>query len=298
MKAVLLHGYGDVNQLRYEDAPDPVAGPGEVLVRVISTSINPVDYKIREGEMKAIMPLKFPAILGYDVAGEVVDVGDGVSGLAKGDRVMGVVEQSYAEYLTAKADILARVPQGLDASDAGALPLILITGAQLMEKGVKPVRGEKILVTGAAGSVGRTAVFVGKQHGAYVIAGVRLKRRDEAGEIGADAVVALDDDGEVQGLPELDAIADTVGGKTIGALLPKLKKSGRLATVLGRPDAARDLDVREVWAPDVERLYQLAEDVRGGKLRIPIARRMKLSDIREAHALAEKGGGGKIVLIP
>src|ERR1017187_5953272 len=114
MKAVLLHGYGGVDQLSYEDVPEPVPGPGEVLVRVISTSVNPIDYKIRSGMLKVRMPLKFPAILGRDVAGEVRSLSEGVTRFRVGDKVMGLVNRSYAEYLTANADVLARIPECLD----------------------------------------------------------------------------------------------------------------------------------------------------------------------------------------
>jgi len=124
MKAVLLEGYGDTDQLRYEDVPTPTPGEGEVLIRVISTSINPLDYKIREGALKDVMPLHFPAVLGRDVAGEVSALGPGVDNLRPGDKVMGLVNHSYAEYVTTRAADLCRIPQGLDPQDAGVLPLI------------------------------------------------------------------------------------------------------------------------------------------------------------------------------
>ena len=298
MKAVQLHEYGGPEKLMYEDVPTPEPGPDEVMLRVISTSVNPVDFKIRKGELKAHMPVQFPVILGRDVAGEVVRVGLDVTRWKRGDLLMGLVNRSYAEFLTARADALARIPEGLDPKDAGALPLILETGAQLIEKGIQPHAGETILVTGAAGSVGRAAVYVAKQHGAHVIAGVRGSQKAEMQGAGADSLVALDDDAEIAGLPELDAIADTVGGETIMKVIPKLKKSGRIASVVGKPEAP-GIDVRVVWAqPDPERLYKLAEDVRDGRLTIPVSKRMRLEDIREAHKAAEHNAGGKIELLP
>lgn len=301
MKAVLLHGYGSVDQLQYEDAPEPSPGRGEVLIRVISTSINPVDYKIRSGMMKDHMPLQLPTVLGRDVAGRVEALGPGVTRFKVGDKVMGLVNHSYAEYVVAPADVLTAIPEGLDPKEAGVLPLILLTGAQLMEKGVRPKAGERVLVTGAVGSVGRTAVFVAKQHGATVIAGVRTSQKSEAQTLGTDSVAAIDSDQEIANLPDLDAIADTVDGATIGKLIPKLKKSGRLASVLGKPDAAEQagINVREVWSqPDPDRLFQLAEDFRDGKLKIPIVKRVPLSEIRQAQAAAEKDSGGKIAVLP
>ncbi len=301
MKAVLLQGYGAVDQLTYQEAPQPEPGPGEVLVRVISTSINPIDFKVRSGMMKEHMPLKLPAILGRDVAGEVTELGAGVTSFKVGDKVMGLINHSYAEFLTAPAKDLTEIPDGLDPNDAGALPLVLITGSQLIEKGVQPKSGETVLVTGALGSVGRTAVFVAKEQGATVIAGVRAKQKVQAELLGADSVVALDDESDVSKMPELDAIADTVGGETLGKLIPKLKKSGRIASVVGPSEAAKKagIEVNQVYSqPDPDRLHQLAEDFQFGRLKIMISKRLRLSEIRQAQELAEKGSDGKIVITP
>ena len=162
MKAVLLHGYGDVSQLSYEDAPMPVPAAGEVLVKTIAVSINPIDWKLRRGDLKEMMPLEFPAILGRDLSGEVAALGEGVSSLKVGERVFGFVNRAYAEYVACKSEDLAKIPETLDAIDAAALPLVLLTGAQVIEVGIRPRAGEIILVTGAIGGVGRTAVHVAK----------------------------------------------------------------------------------------------------------------------------------------
>jgi NADPH:quinone reductase-like Zn-dependent oxidoreductase len=301
MKAVLLHGYGDVSQLSYEDVPVPVAAAGEVLVKTISVSINPIDWKLRRGDLKEWMPLAFPAILGRDLSGEVVAVGQGVIGLKVAERIFGLVNRSYAEYVVCKPGDVARTPQALDPIDAAALPLVLLTGAQVIELGIRPSPGEVVLVTGAIGGVGRTAVHVAKQHGAYVIAGVRSSQRIEAGNLGADRVIALDDAKEIAALPELDAIADMVGHETIDRLLPHIRKNGVLASVLGPPASAEGRDLRVVSAfaqPDAVRLEELGTQVALGLFSIPIGKRFKLSQIREAQELAEKGSVGKIVLTP
>ena len=301
MKAVLLHGYGDVSRLSYEDAPMPVPAAGEVLVKTIAVSINPIDWKLRRGDLKEMIPLAFPAILGRDLSGEVVAVGEGVIGLTAGDSVFGLVNRSYAEYVVCKPEDVAKTPEGLDPIDAAALPLVLLTGAQVIEVGIRPSPGQVILVTGAIGGVGRTAVHVAKQHGAHVIAGVRSSQRIEAENLGADRVIALDDEKEIAALPELNAIADMVGHETIDRLLPHIKKNGVLATVVGAPASAegRDLRVVAVWAqPDSVRLEKLGQEVARGLFSIPIGKRFRLSQIREAQQLAEKGGVGKIVLTP
>jgi NADPH:quinone reductase-like Zn-dependent oxidoreductase len=300
MKAVLLRGYGDVSQLSYEDVPEPLAAAGEVLVKTIAVSINPIDWKLRRGDLKEMMPLEFPTILGRDLSGEVVALGEGVKGLKVGERVFGLVNRSYAEYVLCKPVDLARTPENLDGIDAAALPLVLLTGSQVIEVGVRPRPGEIILITGAIGGVGRTAVHVAKQHGAHVIAGVRSSQRAEAEGLGADRVIALDDEKEIAALPELDAVADMVGHETIDRILLRIKKNGVLATVLGAPPSAegRDLRVVSIWAqPDSVRLEELGREVARGLFSIPISKRFELSQIREAQQLAEKGGIGKIVLI-
>lgn len=300
MKAVLLRGYGDVEQLEYADTDEPVPHAGEVLVAVISTSVNPIDYKIQEGVMKDVMHL-FPAILGRDVAGRVVGLGPGVTQFKVGDHVMGATNQTYAELLSCKADELTHIPQGLDVMAAGALPLVLITGAQLIERGLVPGAGERVLVTGAAGSVGRTAVYVAKQRGCRVIAGVKASQKSEANSLGADQVVALDSDSELASLPELDGIADTINGSTAGVIAKKLVKGGKFASVLGKPDAAVAAGVTVVPVfsqPDPKRLHELASDIQAGRFTIPISQTMRLSEIRQAHTAAEKGARGKVVLIP
>lgn len=301
MKAVRLHGYGDVDQLRYEDVPVPEPGPNEVLVKVAATSLNPIDWKLRSGAMKDFMPLQFPHILGSDVAGEVVKAGAGVSELQPGQRVMGYVRQGYAEFLVTPADTLTIVPEGLDLEKAAALPVVLTTGAQLIEH-IHPKAGETVLVTGALGSVGRTAVYLAKQYGARVIAGVRTSQKKEAEQLGADQVIAIDNDGEIKKLPQLDAIADTVDHDVIGKLIPKIKDGGILGSVLGKPKAAdgRNIHVEAFSAqPDADRLQQLARAVQRGEFDIPVAKKFKLSEVGKAHKLAEQGGvSGKIVLVP
>ena len=301
MKAVLLHGYGGIDQLRYEDAPDPKPGPDEVLVKVAATSVNPIDWKVRRGDLKGVMPLQFPVILGRDVAGEVLEAGANVKSWKPGQRVMGVVNRAYAELLTAASDGLAAIPEELDTEQAGALPLVTTTGAQLMDR-ILPESGETVLVTGAFGNVGRTALYVAKQRGARVIAGVRTSQKEEAKSLGADQIVATDRDEEIAALPQLDAIADTVGHGLIEKLIGKLKRGGILGSVLGAPKAAEGKDVRVeavLSHPDAALLRRLAEAVRDRKLEIPIARKFSLKDAGEAQALSERGGvDGKIVLIP
>ena len=302
MKAIVLTEYGGTDKLLFRDQPEPEPGAGEVKVRVTSASINPIDWKLRSGKAKAIMPLTFPAILGRDAAGEVVAVGPGVSAFRSGDRVMGLVRGAYAEFVVAPTEAWAKLAEGLDTKDAGALPLALLTGDQLIDATLgDDGAGLTVLVTGAVGAVGRVAVFVAMSRGAKVLAGVRSKQVDEAKKLGANGVVALDDDGALDRLSSVDRIADTVGGATIAKLLPKMRTGGIIGSVVGEPAEAkaRGLAVHAFLAhPNSKRLGELGASVASGQLIIPIARRFPLAEASTAQALAEAGGVAKVLLMP
>jgi len=300
MKAIVVHQYGGPEVLKFEDYPDPVPGPGEVLVRVAATSVNPIDYKRRAGLTKDFYPMHFPGLIGVDMAGTAVKLGPGVEGFAVGDRVFAMADNTYAQLCVVKAAVLAKVPDGLDLIQAAALPLVTVTGNQLLAAtGIKA--GQTVLVVGAAGNVGRSAVFTAKDRGATVIAGVLKRQTDEAKTVGADQVVATDDDTAIASLPPLDAVADTVGGRTAEKLIARVKPGGVYASVVGAPqNAAQYQSVKMVHVFskfDRKTLEYMAEAVRDGKLVIPISEKLPLSEAAEAQAAAEKGGIGKILLV-
>src|SRR3984957_12192505 len=192
MKAVVLHEYGGPDKLKYEEWDDPQAADGQILIRVTAAGINPIDWKIRSGAMKAFMPLELPAILGYDYSGVVRSVGKGVDGYAEGDKVFGRAGKTYAELLLGDLAGLSKLPKGLDHIQAAALPVVLNTGDQLITQAGNVQAGQTVVITGALGSVGRTAGWVAKKLGAHVIAGVRDSQKKEAEELGADTLLALD----------------------------------------------------------------------------------------------------------
>ncbi len=302
MKASVLHQYGGPDQLKYEDFPDPKAGDGEVLVRVTATSINPVDWKMRSGAAKERFPLDFPAVLGRDIAGVVRETGPNVKGFGPGDYVMALGSASYAELAVVKASQLTRIPDGLDITTASALPLVVSTGEQLISRGANLQPGQTVLVSGAVGSVGRVAVYAALQLGAKVIAGVRKSQITEAKELGAMQVVALDDQDSVDSVGQLDAVADTVGGKVGAMLLGRVKDGGTFATTTAPPensDQHAGVKVNRMMAePDPSTLEKYAKAVREGKFKLPIGRMFPLSEAGEAQSLAEKGGVGKVLLLP
>jgi NADPH:quinone reductase-like Zn-dependent oxidoreductase len=300
MKAVVVHQYGGPEVLKFEDYPDPVAGPGEVLVRVAASSVNPIDYKRRAGLTKDFYPIKFPGLIGVDIAGTVAKIGPGVEGFSVGDQVFAMADNTYAQLCVVKADALAKVPKGLDLIQAAALPLVTVTGNQLLSAtGIKA--GQTVLVIGAVGNVGRSAVFTAKDRGAIVIAGVLKKQMDEAKTIGADQILATDDDSAIASLPPVDAVADTVGGRIAEKLIGKVKPGGVYASVVAAPQSAAyypNVKVVHVFSKfDRKTLEFMAEAVRDGKLVIPISQKLPLSEAAEAQATAEKGGVGKILLV-
>src|SRR5580700_1427092 len=274
MKAIVVRQYGGPEVLKFEDYPDPVPGPGEVLVRVAAASVNPIDYKRRAGLTKDFYPIKFPGLIGVDMAGTVVKIGTGVEGFSIGDQVFAMADDTYAELCVVKAAVLAKVPQGLDLIQAAALPLVTTTGNQLLlATGIKA--GQTVLVVGAVGNVGRSAVFTAKARGATVIAGVLKRQMDQAKTARADQVIATDDDTAIANLPPLDAVADAVGGRTAEKLIARVKAGGVYASVVGAPQNAAQypsVKVAPVFSKfDRKTLQFMAEAVRDGKLVIPIS---------------------------
>ena len=301
MKAIVVHQYGGPEVLNFEEYPDPAPGPGEVLVRVAATSVNPIDYKRRAGLTKDWYPMKFPGLIGIDISGTAVEIGTGVEGFSVGDQVFAMADNTYAELCVVKAAVLAKIPKGLDLIQAAALPLVTTTGNQLL-LATEIKAGQTVLVVGAAGNVGRSAVFTAKARGATVIAGVLQRQIDGAKTVGADQFVATDDDTAIAHLPPLDAVAEAVGGRTAEKLIAKVKPGGIYATVVAPPqNAAEYPSVKAVFVfSKFERktLEFMAEAVRDGKLVIPISLKLPLSEAAEAQAMAEKGGVGKILLVP
>jgi uncharacterized protein (TIGR02246 family) len=302
MNAAIVQEYGGPEVLKYGQFPDPVQGAGEVLVRVAATSINPFDIMRRSGVAAAVAPINFPGIVGVDLAGTVEAVGKDVDGFAVGDRVFAMADRTYAELCVVRASSLAKIPVGIDLVEAAALPLVTTTGNMLITVGTGTKAGQTVLVTGAAGNVGRSAVFTARSLGATVIAGVLKSQLEAAATLGADSVIATDDKEAMTKLPMLDAVADTVAGKTAEALIAKVKAGGVFASVLGAPaNAGKFPDVRVVpvyAAPDPKILLFMADAVKAGKLVIPIGQKLPLADADKAQATVAQGlAHGKVLLV-
>jgi NADPH:quinone reductase-like Zn-dependent oxidoreductase len=301
MKAAVIRKYGGPEELKFEDLPDSVLGPGEVLVTTSAASINPIDLKLRSGAVKEFFPLSFPAILGLDLAGTVSALGAGVKTFAIGDQVFAHAPNAYATLCAVKADDLAKVPAGMDLASAAALPTVTTTGAQLADLALGSSKKATVLVLGAVGNVGRSAVYRLREHAATVIAGVLKRQTAEAKRTGADSVVALDDEKEIASLPSLDAIADTINGTVAAKVVRKLKPGGVFASVLAPPSNAAerpDMVVKTMQVKaDPQTLLDMARAVQSGKLSIPIGKSFPLKEASAAHAAAEAGSSGKILLL-
>ncbi len=303
MKAVVLHEYGGPENLKFEDnVPEPQISGSTVLIAAAAASVNPIDWKLRSGMMQKNYPLSLPAILGRDVSGIVRTVGANVKHFKPGDRVLALSNKTYAELVAVDDTDVTHLPDGMDLADSAAIPLISLTGDQLVRLATNVKKGQVVLITGALGSVGRAAVHTAKKIGAQVIAGVRGTELEEARSLGVSDVLAMDDDQAIENFRLVDAIADTVGGEVAAKLIARVKQGGSFGytAVLPESAAARNPTVKitRVGArPDASKVREFADDVRDGKFVLPIGRRMPLRDAAEAHVLGEKGGVGKILLL-
>jgi NADPH:quinone reductase-like Zn-dependent oxidoreductase len=303
MQAVRLYEYGGPENLKFEDnAPEPTLSDDSVLVEAAATSVNPIDWKIRSGARQKDFPLKLPVILGKDVSGVVRAVGRNIRTFKPGDRVLALADATYAGLVVVAGSILTHLPDGLDLVDSAAIPLVTLTGEQLVRLAARAQPGQTILVSGALGSVGRSAVHAAKKLGLKVIAGVRSKQLPEAQTLGVADVVAIDDDSSIAGLEMVDCVADTVGGETAAKLFGRVKNGGNFGYASMLPDGVTERNptvtvTRVLGRPDASKVREFADDIRDGKFLLPISRRLPLRDASEAHVLAQRGGAGKIVLV-
>lgn len=303
MKAVVLNEYGGPDNLKFEDSvPDPQVSGNTVLIAATAASVNPIDWKLRSGSLQQRSPLTFPAILGRDVSGVVRQVGANVMHFKPGDRVLALTNKTYGELVAVDDSDVTHLPDGVDLADAAAIPLISLTGDQLVRLATNVQKGQVVLVTGALGSVGRAAVHTAKKIGAQVIAGVRGRELGEARALGVFGVLAIDDDRAIANFTLVDAIADTVGGEVAAKLIARVKPGGSFGYTTMLPESAQaknpSVKTARVGAkPDPSKVREFADDVRDGKFILPIGRRLPLEDAAEAHRLGEKGGIGKILLL-
>jgi NADPH:quinone reductase-like Zn-dependent oxidoreductase len=309
MKAVRIHSYGEAGVLSYEDVPRPVPADNELLIRVHAAGVNPIDWKIRSGDLKDWIPHTFPFVLGVDFSGVVQEIGPKVHGLKQADEVFGEAKisgpnGSYAEYLTVPARNVAVKPRSVNHIQAAALPVVATAAWQALfgEDGIDLQPGQTILIHGGAGGVGSTAIQLAKWRGANVIATASQANHEFLRQLGADETIDYTKVAFDSVVKDADAVLDTIGGETQSRSWRVLKPGGVLASVRGmpaepesKPRGARGVSVQ--GERGIPALGRIAELVDAGFLRQHVSEIMPLAEARRAHELSETGHvRGKIVL--
>ncbi len=313
MKAIVIHEFGGSDKLQLTDLPRPEPGPGEVLIRISHTSVNPVDWKIREGMLRSGMPHRFPLIPGWDAAGTVAALGDGVQGFAPGERVYAYCRKpevqwgTYAEYVTMTASAVAKMPASLSFEQAAGIPLVGLTSWQALLGAAGLKAGQTVLIHAGAGGLGSMAIQLAKHVGATVVVTASSGNHDYVRSLGADHAIDYNQENFVDAVrakfPQgVDVVYATVGGTVLDESYKVLKKGGMLVSVTGRP-TQEDGDrwgVRVAYvfvAPNGGQLREIAALIDAGKVRPPAITVLALEQAAKAQDMNRTGKTrGKIVL--
>ena len=299
MKAVRYHEYGDSGKLSVESVPRPAPKEGEVLVRVHYSGVNPVDWKLRSGMYKAFMPVTFPSTPGRDFSGVVEEVGQGVTGLTKGQKVLGTANGTYAEYVVTSEANVAPIPNGVTFEQAASVPLGALTAWHVIEDAdLKP--GQTVLIVGAAGGVGLFAVQFAKSKGAKVFGVASHGNLDFVRSLGAEPVDYTA--GPVSAkVKDVDVVVDTVGGDALESAYGLVKKGGLLLTVAGAPseNKAKELGItaKSSGNRSSQPLARIAGLLASGKLIVSASEIFPMAQAGAAQDLSQSGHGrGRILL--
>lgn len=313
MRAIIIEQFGGREVVQLADVPQPVAGPGEVLISVRAAGVNPVDWKIRAGFLEGRLPHQFPIILGWDVAGVIAELGPGVSGWTVGDEVYAYARKpviqagAYAEFIAVDAGHIGRKPANFTFAEAASVPLAALTAYQSLFDAAQLCAGESILVQAAAGGVGGFAVQLAHHAGARVWGTASASNHDYLRQLGVDRVIDYREQNVVEQIRAelidgVDVAFDCVGGDVFDHCAASLKPGGRIVTILepGKSQALADQGVASHYvfvAPNgaqLERLSQLAE---AGHLKTHLSATLPLAEAAKAHEQIEsQHTRGKIVL--
>ena len=306
MKAVRIHQYGNTDVLTYEDAPLPEIASTDVLVRVVAASVNPVDWKIREGYLKQMIAYPFPLTLGWDVSGVIEAVGSDVTGFKVGDAVFSRPDikrnGTYAEYVAIRGDEIAHKPKTVSHVEAASLPLAGITAWEALITAGQLTALQRILIHAGSGGVGSLAIQLAKSRGAFVIATTSGRNRAFVKSLGADEVIDYQEQQFQAVVKDVDMVFDTLGGEVQEASWSVLKPGGMLVSIVSPPseERAKALGMRSAFVfiePNAAILAQLSVLVDTGSLRPIVGAEFALEDIAKAHAFSQTGRAvGKIVL--
>ena len=308
MKAVRFHQFGSPEVLRYENADQPTAAEGEVLIRVAGSAFNPADTGIRGGTLP--FPVTLPHVPGYDVSGTIAALGTGVAGFTVGDAVVGFLPMgaagSAAEYVVAPAAVLAAAPSRIPLADAAALPSVALTAWQGLFDLGGLTAGQRVLITGAGGAVGGYAIQLAKRAGAYVIATASPQSRAAVAAAGAHEIIDHTSTTVLESVSEpVDVLFNlaplTEEGFT--ALVALVRDGGIVVSTaawMTTPgDESRGVRTAGVFVQaDVTELTRLVSLVDSGELIVTVDRRVGLSELPGVHAEAAAGGiHGKVVAV-
>jgi len=294
MKAAFFMEHGGPEAMRYGDVPDPVAGPGQVLIDVHAASVNGADWKVRAGKYAPITDV--PYIPGRDFSGVVSAIGDGVKDFAIGDAVFGVCdvgqEAAYAEKIAIRSAIVARKPEPLSHAECAALALIGLTALCSVEDTLQLKAGETILIQGGAGGVASFAIQLAKHIGAHVITTASAANRDYVRSLGADEVIDYNAQDFTKAVSGCDAVFDTVGGDVAMRSFSVLRPGGRAAFIASgntAPAAPRSdvVSLRPKVGRDRAHLERTAALATSGAVRVPQITLYALSQAAQAHAVSE-----------
>ncbi|MFN3231154.1 MAG: NADP-dependent oxidoreductase [Alphaproteobacteria bacterium] len=313
MKAVYYERFGESEVLQLGDLPMPKPGPGEVLVNVAAASVNPIDWKLREGFFDGVFPHEFPVIPGWDLAGRVAALGEGATGFSPGDRVYAYCRKpvvragTYAEYVVVDADVLAPSPANLSDVEAATIPLVGLTVWQSLFEFAGLKAGQSVLVHAGAGGVGSLAVQLAAHAGARVFATASAANADYLLELGASRAI----DYKIENLSVVqrfevpagfDVVFDTVGGDVLAASYGLLKPGGALPALNDEPDSqiceAKSIrGLRLFSEPNGAHLRRLTALIDEGALKPSEIEVFPLKQAAEAMDLSQAGHvRGKLVL--
>ncbi|MEN9657847.1 MAG: hypothetical protein RL571_1312 [Pseudomonadota bacterium] len=305
MHAIRQHRYGQRDVLQLENVPMPQINPDDVLIRVHAAGVNPVDWKIREGYLQSIMSHEMPLTLGWDVAGEIVALGEQVTGWKIGDAVYSRPDigrnGAYAEFVAVRASEIAKKPQSLDWQQAAAVPLAALTAWQALFEIAKLQAGEKVLIHAGAGGVGLFAIQLAKWRGAEVYTTTSGKNAELVTAHGADHVIDYTQ-ANFADLRDLDVVFDTMGGDILAQSWQTLKAGGWLVSICDEPDAttAQKHHVNAQFCfvqPSAAQLSKIAALLDAGHIKVVIDSVFPLAQAALAHEHSESGRArGKIVL--
>ncbi|RFA33322.1 NADPH:quinone reductase [Virgibacillus dokdonensis] len=308
MKAIIINQYGHANQLQERDVPKPQIKDNQVLVEMHATSINPIDWKVREGYLKEMLPLEFPIILGWDAAGIVQEIGSSVTKFKTGDRVFArpatSAQGTYAEYTAIDEDKLALLPENITFDEAAAVPLAGLTAWQCLFDFGQVKANDKVFIHAGSGGVGTYAIQFAKHVGAYVATTASENNKELVESLGADKFINYKKEDFTEIIKDYDLVIDTIGGEVQEKSMHVLKEGGKLVSIVQPPNEAlaKELGITAgfLWLQaNGKQLEEIAKLMESGHVKSIVGHHFPLTQegVQQAHQLSETHHAkGKIII--